>query len=211
MADDLLRPRQWHRSGLRRTRVHPIATYGRRGDLFRFYELDPAIARLARSQFTALEYSPAAIEIKIGDGRLLLSAESVAENEPLFDILMIDAFSSDSVPVHLLTREAFALYLHRLKPDGVLAINVSNRLVDVRGQVLAQARKMSLTAATIYHQPSPDDWWAIASEWVLLSVDPTRIKSTAIQAAASEPVAIPDDTYQTPWTDDFSSLWSALR
>lgn len=191
--------------------VGTIAGYGQTGDLFRFYELDSAIARIAQSQFTALKHSLASTEIKLGDGRRLLANESHSGEEPRFDILIIDAFSSDSIPVHLLTSDAFEIYLRRLTPDGILILNVSNRLVDVRGQVLAQSHRFKLTAATIYHQPPPKDWWAFASEWVLLSRDPNRLNTPAILAAANGPVGIPTDTYQTAWSDDFASLWSALR
>ena len=124
---------------------------------------------------------------------------------------MIDAFSSDAVPIHLLTSEAFAIYLDRLKSNGILIVNVSNRWVDVRSVVLAQAHKFGLTAAAIFNRPPDDDWWAFPSEWVLLTRDPTSLDSPAIQAAAAPRVEIPPAPSTPAWTDDFAGLWSALR
>ncbi len=191
--------------------VGTVASYGQTGDHVRFYELDPAMVDVAQTQFTALARSAATITIKVGDGRLLLAAENSDASLPRLDVLVIDAFSSDAVPIHLLTSEAFAIYLDRLKSDGILIVNVSNRWVDVRSVVLAQAQKLGLTAASIFHRPSPDDWWAFASEWVLLTRLPARFESAAIQAAATPRVEIPPPSTAPAWTDDFAGLWSALR
>jgi spermidine synthase len=191
--------------------VGTVASYGQTGDLFRFYELDSDIAHLAQTEFTALSQSRATIEIQIGDGRLLLATEATQPQPPLFDLLVIDAFSSDAVPIHLLTQEAFALYESRLTPAGLLVVNVSNRLVDLRNVVLAQAHASGLAAAVIYHQPLPADWWAFASEWILLARTPARLHSPAITAAADPAVGVPLQPYLARWTDEHASLWSALR
>lgn len=191
--------------------IGTAANYGQPLDTFRFYELDPIIVEIAQSKFTALARSLATIEIKIGDGRLLLAAENTAGDQPLFDTLVIDAFSSDAVPIHLLTREAFELYESRMKPNGLMAFNVSNRFVDLRNIVLAQAHSAGLTAAVIFHSPPPADWWAFSSEWILLARDPSRLNTPSIIAAASPSVGVPEQTYLQAWTDDFSSLWTAIR
>ena len=107
--------------------VGTLAAYGRSGDQLRFYEINPLVIRFARQHFTYLDDSQAEVQIVEGDARLSL------EQEPPrgYDLLVADAFSSDSIPVHLLTRQAFALYFRHLGPDGVLAVHVSNRHLDV--------------------------------------------------------------------------------
>src|SRR5262249_51887740 len=104
-----------------------LAVYGRAGDYFRFYEINPLVLRLARTQFTFLNDCKARLDAALGDARLSLEREA-PEN---FDVLAVDAFSSDAIPVHLLTREAFELYFRHLKSSGVLAVHVSNKHLDL--------------------------------------------------------------------------------
>ncbi|MDJ0866979.1 MAG: fused MFS/spermidine synthase, partial [Myxococcota bacterium] len=110
--------------------VGTLATYGHPGDHFRFYEIDEEVLSLAREYFTFLEDSAASVEVVLGDARIRLTEELASSGSQRFDVLVLDAFSSDSVPMHLLTREAFELYAAHLEPDGVLAIHVSNRHLD---------------------------------------------------------------------------------
>ena len=132
--------------------VGTAAAYGEEGDRFTFYELNPDVARLASgaaAPFTFLADSPATSEIVLGDGRLSLERELLQGTPRRFDVLALDAFSSDSVPVHLLTREAFAVYAAHLEGDGILAVNVSNRFVDLRPVVQRQAEELGLSVALV--------------------------------------------------------------
>ena len=104
-----------------------LAAYGKAGDFFRFYEINPLVLNIANKSFSYLRDTPARTDIVIGDARLSLAAEMPQQ----FDVLAVDAFSGDAIPVHLLTKEAFALYLRHLKPDGVLAIHTSNTYLDL--------------------------------------------------------------------------------
>lgn len=187
--------------------IGTLAAWGQRGETFHFFEIDPAVARVARSHFTFLDESTATIELKIGDGRLLLEAENDAD-APRYDTLVIDAFNSDAVPTHLLTREAFATYFERLAPDGVLAINTANRLLDLRAVVLAQAHLAGWAAALIDTQAATDEWWAVDSSWVLLARDPATLTTSPIKEVA--PISVPGPSRLAPWTDDRTDLWSAV-
>ena len=104
-----------------------VAAYARRGDVLHIYEINPLVPILAGTQFTYLKDTAASVEISMGDGRLVLESEPSQQ----FDILIMDAFSGDSVPVHLITREALATYFRHLKPGGILAINTTNRYLDL--------------------------------------------------------------------------------
>ena len=111
--------------------VGTLAAYGRPGDRFRFYEINPAVIGIASSYFRFLKESRAAIEVVPGDGRLALGREPAAS----FDVLILDAFSGDAIPVHLLTKEAFQEYFRRLRPDGVVAVHLTNKYLDLASVV----------------------------------------------------------------------------
>ncbi len=179
--------------------IGTLAAYGRTGDVYRFYEISPAVLDYARSDsFTFLADSKATIELALGDARTTL------EREPRqgFDVLVLDAFSSDSVPVHLLTQEAVALYLTHLAPGGVLAFHLSNRslaLVPVAARV---GRELGLESAVILSQAKSN--WALPARWLLLA------RSTDSFAGLELTDAHPPSDVPL-WTDDFSSLWPAVR
>ena len=187
--------------------IGTLAAYGRPGDQFRFYEINPAVVRLAVASpyFHYLEDSPARVAIAAGDGRLSLEREQAA-GAPLLDLLVLDAFNSDAPPAHLLTQEAFALYLERLKPEGVLAVNISNRALDLRPVVLAAAERFNLGAVWVYQ--APGDRFHPGSSWVLLARDRTRLAAPGLARAASPLAGIPRIR---PWTDDFSNLYRVLK
>lgn len=130
--------------------VGTIAAHARPGDALSFYELDPAVVDIARRDFTFLSDSRGHVDIAVGDGRLLLAAEPPRA----FDVLVLDAFSSDAVPIHLLTREAFAVYLRQLAPHGVLLLNVSNRHLAVDRVVRASAKAHGLACEVVETQTS---------------------------------------------------------
>jgi hypothetical protein len=175
-----------------------LAAYARAGDFYRFYELNPAVVRLAKSEFTYLSDSPANVDILVGDGRLSLEREPPQN----FDVLLLDAFSSDAVPAHLLTREAMAGYLRHLSGNGILAVNVTNRALDLESVIAATAPLLGLNGCTVRTGENPEIFRTSAT-WVLLSRDghaceppsTTSVNRAGIQA----------------WTDEFTSIWPILQ
>ena len=195
-----------HRAGLRigavGLGVGTIAAYGRPGDSIRFYEINPQVIAIASNPeyFTYLSDSPAEIELAPGDGRLSLEREAASGISQDFDLLVLDAFSGDAVPVHLLTREAFAVYLgHLRQPDGVLAVHITNTYLDLRPVVVAAAENYGLRAAWI--QATGDGRISSDSEWMLLSRG--QLPGVSGQLAKLRRVR--------PWTDDYSNLLDILR
>lgn len=183
-----------------------LATYGQPGDVFRYYEIDRDVERLARTRFTYLKDSKATIEVTLGDARLSMEREQ----QPPFDLLVLDAFSSDSVPVHLVTREAFEIYLRRLNPDGIIAVHVTNRFLKLEPIILAAADHFHLAAAYIplLAQDAKSEG-AFPSKWMLLSRDPALLQQPAIAEAARDPR--PGLPAVSMWTDDYSNLLPILK
>ncbi|HCF56827.1 MAG TPA: ferrichrome ABC transporter permease [Myxococcales bacterium] len=190
--------------------VGTLAAYGRPGDRFRFYEINPEVIRLARGDggfFGFLAESAATIEVVEGDARISLERELRAGEEADLDLLVLDAFSSDSIPVHLLTREALASYLARLAPGGVIAVHVSNLFLDLSPVVARLAAAFGLSVAIVESNPPPSADEAEAqfsSEWMLLSRSPL---SEPELAAASRPAR---ERPGRGWTDDFSNLFETV-
>jgi len=203
--------------------VGTLAAYGRPGDRFRFYEIDPAVIQIARDprHFTYLASSAAEIEVVEGDGRISLAAERARE-VPRFDILVIDAYSSDAVPIHLLTREALALYLDALEESGLLAVHASSlhfNLVPLLARLGASA---GLPILAVRNAAMPYALSARAT-WVFLSRDAARVRSLERFvrgrqiALGRDPDAVilrptSDELVAAPlWTDDYSDLFAALK
>ncbi len=186
--------------------VGTIAAYGRTGDYVRFYEINPEVLRIAREYFSYLADSRAQVDIVLGDARLSMERELGAGRPQHFDVLALDAFNSDSIPVHLLTREAFAIYLREIKPDGIVAVHISNKTLDLKPVVQAAAAHFGLAAAWIDVTETADPMHYMSS-WVLLSRDPAVLSQRAI-AAAAKPFPSPPGRL---WTDDYSNLLSAVR
>ena len=182
-----------------------LAAYGRPGDTYRFYEINPEVERLARTWFTYLADSAGDCEVVLGDARLSLEREPPQE----FDILALDAFTSDAIPVHLLTEEAMEVYLRHLKPDGVLAVHISSRFIDLKPVVAALAGRFCLPSAAIQSDKGnkPDAY--SNALWVLLARDKEFLEMPAIRSATS----VPDSKAPPPrlWTDDYSDVFSILR
>ena len=185
-----------------------LAAYGRPGDVFRFYEINPLVIQLAQEQFTFLRDSQAKIEVVPGDARLTLEREEIQEPQALFDVLVLDAFSGDSIPVHLLTREAVALYLRRLKqPAGVIAIHISNRYLNLVPVVTKIAALDELEVAMITNDEL-DELIMLPSEWMLL----TRNRQFLRQEGLREVARVPRLTESFPvWTDQYNNLFQVLR
>ncbi|MCC6867717.1 MAG: fused MFS/spermidine synthase [Burkholderiales bacterium] len=179
-----------------------IAAYGSTGDVYRFYDINPGVIAIARHDFTYLTDSDATIELPLGDARLSLERESPRH----FDVLAIDAFSSDAIPVHLITTEAVQVYLRHMKPDGVIAFHVTNRYLDLVPVVEGIAHDLGLTALWIDDDGSLQ--LANSSSWVLLARDPKRLADPRLTEAAT-PI-VPRRDWRV-WTDDFNNLLQVLK
>ena len=178
-----------------------LATYGDADDTYRFYEINPAVPRIAREQFTYLSDSPAKIEIALGDARLNLERERIQG----FDVLAVDAFSGDSIPVHLITVEAVGVYLRHMRPRGVIAFHTSNRFLDLKPVLLAIAEKHGLEYAFV-HETGDDG--GTASDWVLLTRHKPFILRPEI-VTSTEPVA-PQPGWRL-WTDAYNNILQVWR
>lgn len=183
--------------------VGTLAAYGRAGDKFRFYDINPLVVDVARRYFSYLPASPAVSAVVPGDARLALETES----EQAFDLLLVDAFSGDAVPVHLLTQEAFAVYLRHLRPDGVLAVHVSNRYLRLEQVVKAVAESHGRAARLIHGEADVARQWS-PSDWVLVSADPSLFAQPELRDVAAE--IAPGERFPV-WRDDYSSLLMALK
>ncbi|MGH8660934.1 MAG: spermidine synthase [Burkholderiales bacterium] len=179
-----------------------LALFGRPGDVYRFYEINPQVLAVARSEFTFLADSAAKIEHVLGDARLSL------EREPPqgYDLLVVDAFSSDSIPVHLITREALAVYLRHLKPGGVIAFHLTNRFLDLPPVVKRIADEYGLHVALISDDAEDGD--LARTDWVLVTREKALLERPEIAKFASEIENVPG---LGVWTDDFNNLFRILK
>ncbi len=175
-----------------------IATYGKPGDRYRFYEIDPAIVAAAQRYFSFIADSAAEVEVRIGDGRLLLQDDTAAR----YDVLVVDAFSGDAIPTHLLTREAIELYRQRLNPGGVIALHLSNSHLDLRPVAARIATDLGMELAYVA-DAGTDDIANAVSDWVLLAEDRSILDQPLI-AQATKPV--PRVASTRAWTDDYSNI-----
>lgn len=185
-----------------------LAAYGRKGDYLRIYEINPTVKELALKHFKFLEYCQGKVDLVMGDARLMMEHE-VAENRGQeFDLLALDAFSSDAIPVHLLTKEAFEIYLKQIKPNGVIAVHISNRYLNLRPVVERLAAHFDLHVVTISDDNAPE-WWVYATTWMLLTRDKAFLENERIRNAADE--AEKESRFLPMWTDDFASLYSIMK
>jgi SAM-dependent methyltransferase len=182
-----------------------IAAYGRQGDLYKFYDIDPRVVQLARHEFTFLADSPAKVEVALGDARLTLEREPPQD----FDVLAVDAFSSDAIPVHLITREALGVFLGQVKPDGIVAYHVSNRFLDLIPVVARIAREQGAHAVLVRDDPDEDDSLRSRTDWVLVSRDASALGAKKIVDGGGAPAE--DRPEWRTWTDDYSNLVQILK
>jgi SAM-dependent methyltransferase len=184
------------------------AAYGRPGDRFTFYEIDKAVVRIASNPryFTFLHDSKAAVGIVVGDGRLQLATAP----DSSYDLIVLDAFSSDAVPVHLLTREAVQLYLRKLRPGGVIAFNLSNRYLDLEPVIDGIDRSLGLSGLAQTHMPSDDArrHGVAASIWAMVGR-----QSGDLEQLAGDPRWKPlrRDPGARVWTDEYSNILSVIK
>ncbi|MEZ0265981.1 MAG: spermidine synthase [Phycisphaerae bacterium] len=187
--------------------VGTLAAYGQAGDRFRFYEINPAVRRLAEAYFTFLADTPATVTHVAGDARLTLDREPGGQQ---FDLLVLDAFNGDAVPTHLLTREAVVLYARHLRAGGVLAVHVSNAFLDLEPVVARLAADAGFHAVIFV----PDDKAVDVAggndpaDWVILTTDPALLAHPKLREGSRPATAGRRDVR---WTDDFSALFPVLR
>ncbi|MBS3953851.1 MAG: fused MFS/spermidine synthase [Methylomicrobium sp.] len=194
---------QGRRVGLVGLGTGTVLTYGKPDDYFRIYDIDPAVVEYAKTYFTFLKNTAARYDVVVSDARLAL------EREPpqAFDLLILDAFNGDAIPMHLLTEQALQLYLSHLRPDGVLAIHITNHYLDLRPLVSGMAKRAGYDYLLVQSQPSENRGWYRA-DWALLSKNQPFLQVSALQQAKS--------TGTTPvesiiWTDDFSNMFRLLK
>jgi hypothetical protein len=190
--------------------VGTLTAYGQRGDTIRIYELDADVLALARSHFSYLKSAGergVKLEYEIGDARLSLERELARRQPQGYDVLAVDAFSSDSIPVHLITREAVELYARHLKPDGLIAIHISNRFIDLKPVLANIGASLGLAVRLVSDSPS-DQTSASSTDWVLLARDPRAfdLKNLAERAEPLTPAP-----QMSLWTDQFNNLLDVLK
>ena len=180
-----------------------MSAYAGAGERWSFYEIDPAVERIARRYFTYLDNCPARVEVILGDARMSLAR---APEKSAYDLILLDAFSSDAIPVHLLTKEALTLYLSKLKDDGVLAFHISNRHLDLKPILGRLALDAGLAALARIHRIHGSDEIS-SSDWVVMA------KKAAVIEGLSEKGWKPLEANPgaRPWTDDFSNILSVIK
>ncbi len=183
--------------------VGTIAAYALPGDYLHFYEIDEDVLKYSegdRPFFWFLRDSRGRVEVSIGDGRLCLEQEAERGQYGNYDVLVVDAFSSDAIPVHLLTREAVQMYRRHLRgPDSILAFHITNGAVDLRAVLLGLAQEEHLALKRVFRDKK--------SDWILLSADPAALQTPALAAVADSPMP----AQAVYWTDQFSNLARVVR
>jgi spermidine synthase len=187
--------------------VGTVAVYAQPGDSFRFYEINPEVIRFSGQYFSYLSQCQGSVTVVPGDARLSLEREAERGELQQFDVLVLDAFTGDAIPVHLLTDEAFALYLRHLRPlNGILAIHISNRALDLEPVVARLAEHYGLYS-TLIHAPEHGTS-VLESDWILLSYNPATLATPEI-ALGARPLKRAEDA--PLWTDQYSNLLSVLK
>jgi hypothetical protein len=191
-----------HKIGILGLGCGSLAAYGMPGDTLRIYEINPLVVQIAQSEFTYLKDTAARTQIVMGDGRLSLEREPTQQ----FDLLVMDAFSGDSVPVHLVTREAFRTYFRHLKAGGILAVNITNRYLDLRPVIERAATEFGKVAIVFDSDPS-DEFLCYSSSWALVMSPSTRDN----MRRRGEGTVLRAFTHFREWTDDFSNMQRILK
>jgi len=182
-----------------------LSCYMRPEDKLTFYEIDPVVEQVARNPEYFRFLQDCGSEVVLGDGRLTIAKEPDAS----FDVIFLDAFSGDGIPVHILTREAIQLYLKKLKPDGKLMVHITNTFVNLLPVVADLAEDAGLAALTVDFSPSPATFFALPTTWVVLARRPEHI--AALKEGYLPWGDIPEVKPVRTWTDDFSNVFSALK
>jgi spermidine synthase len=189
--------------------VGTMSAFGQPGDRIRYYEINPQVVKIVQEEepyFTFVRDSPSDVSVIVGDGRLSLERELSEGNPQHFDLLSMDAFSSDSVPLHLLTVEAFRLYAQHLRTDrSILAVNVTNRHLDLEPVVAANARALGFAGIRVDNPGDPPV--VIASSWILLARDAGIFEPSALSISRARPLG----DRIVSFTDNYSNLFRVLQ
>ncbi|MGE5264336.1 MAG: spermidine synthase [Acidobacteriota bacterium] len=191
--------------------IGTLAAFGQPGDVIRFYEINPDVIQLAEGKggyFTYVKDSPARVEIVPGDARISLEREWAAGQAQKFDLLVVDTFNGDSIPIHLVTQQALQVYLQHLKPDGILAMHISNLHLDLRPVLWRLADEFHLSANFIETRGEPGRGYL--SSWMLLTQNQVFLQQPGI-ASRSIPHPANAAAVFPLWTDDYSNLFQILR
>jgi len=186
-----------------------ISTYAQKGDLLVYYEIDPDNEKIAREWFTYLKESKGNIRVIEGDGRLSMQARKADKMK--YDVITIDAFTGDGIPTHLLTREAFSVYLDRLGENGIILFHISNRYYDLRPVLKSTASSLGLFGAmNDQGKQSKTDAQYVDGHWVALAVDSTRLRPLIDRGwtALGKGDGLKD---MAPWTDDYINVLGVCR
>ena len=188
--------------------VGTVSAYGQPGDKLRFYEINPDVARFAKELYSYNSDSAALVEVVIGDARVQLERELTQQGSRGFDVLAIDAFSSDAIPIHLVTREAARLFWGHLAHDGILTFHISNRSLDLSPVTRALAEVCDCEPVRVQSPEQPGRGVSV-STWVILTSNRPFLDASEVKEAV-----VPwtdDDRPPFIWTDDFASLWQILK
>ena len=184
-----------------------IIAYARKEDTFRLYEINPQVVDVAKREFTFMADTPAKIEVVLGDGRLSLEREPNQQ----FDVLAMDAFSGDSIPMHLLTRQAMEIYLRHLKPGGVLVFQATNRFINIAPIVASLAKEFGMAAVLVSDSAGSGegpDYWTASTDQVIVTSNKKLLEAEPIRSVATEISRPPGFRV---WTDDFNNLLRVLK
>ena len=184
-----------------------LATYGAPGDTICFYEINPEVIRISDEYFTFRKDSAAQIEIVLGDARIKMEQEIAAALPRWFDVLAVDAFSSDSIPMHLLTKQCVELFLQHLQGDGLLCMHVSNYFLSLSGVCRGIAQELGYECVRI-HARHDAQIGTNTSTWVILTNNRQFLDSPAVRDRIMPWDA--DDPPLLVWTDDYGSLWQVI-
>jgi spermidine synthase len=207
VMENIQRPATGLKVGIVGLGTGTLAAYGKPGDHFRFYEVNPAVVDVANEHFSYLTDSPAAVDIVLGDGRISMERELRQRGSRAYDVLVIDAFSSDAIPVHLLTLEALELYWSHLKPQGVLALHLTNNYLDL--VPVAASLGSTLGKEVLYVTTPRDIGVTSTSDWVLIAADSGAFADRVAEQSRATDLTLPAP--ERIWTDDYSDLLGALR
>jgi hypothetical protein len=189
--------------------IGTLAAYLQPGDEITFYEINPQVTEVAEEHFGFLKRAReqgAKVTVLPGDARIVMERQIAAGQKQLFDLLVLDAFSSDAIPMHLVTRECYQLYLQLLKPDGVLATHISNRFLDLAPVVYSLAKSAGQQAVLIVDRP--EGKWVLESSWILISTNESFLKQPGVVEAV---IPWRANMPAIQWTDDFSNLYDVLK
>ena len=170
--------------------------------MIRYYEINPQVESIANEYFNYLNATKAVTRIILGDARVSMQQEYSESGSNNFDVLVLDAFSGDSIPIHLLTEEAFELYAKHLRPDGILAIHITNQYLDLKPVIVAAAKQMDMELFWV--KGGKKRWYESSNDWMLLTKNSEFMETKLLQELKQEL----NERQQTPvkWTDDFSNL-----